>query len=116
MAVLRPFARPLLRPLFGRLDRMQRQIDELDRLAKRLDRHLPIVENLIDSHNATLRTSARDVAQLRADLERAQSELRQALSQVDRLREDLSRHAPDRAPSAGADAGLPTTGHTRTRR
>ena len=99
-AVLRPIARPFLRPIFRRFTEVGQRIDELSELAVRLDKHLPIVENAIESQNAVLRAAARERAAARAELERLKEELARAQGQIDALREEilpLTAGSPDAA-------------------
>ncbi len=89
-ALLRPFARPFLRPIFRRIEEAERRIDEVNQLAVRLDRHLPIVENLIESQNTELRSGAREGTEVRTELGRLKDELVRTQNQVQALREDVA--------------------------
>ncbi len=86
-AVLRPIARLLLRPIIRRIDE----------LAVRVDRHLPIIENVIESQNAELRSRARERVELRADLERMRDDLNRVRREIDALRADSTRASASRA-------------------
>ncbi len=100
--LLRPFVRPLLR----RIDALRRRVDEV---ADRMDRHLPVIENEIESQNALLRSSTRDAIQLRAELERLRDDLVKAQRQIDILREDFDLAAPASAPMSAMTAEPETT-------
>jgi len=77
--VLRPVAHLILRPVY-------RRMDEIARLAERVDRHLPIVENVIESQNADLRARTRESAEIRAELGRLREDLVEVRRQLDELR------------------------------
>ena len=91
--LLRPFARPMLRPIL-------RRIDEVNELAVRLDRHLPIIENAIQSQNAELRSRARSEANVRAELDRLGEELAHTRRQVEELRQAATPTPPVDPPPA----------------
>src|SRR5262245_53542140 len=82
---LRPFARPL----GVRLQELSRRIDEVRDVAMRLDERLPVVENVIESQHALLRTAARDTEVLRGELAGVSEELAAAERQLLALREDV---------------------------
>lgn len=88
--LLRPFARPFLRPIFRRFEEVGRRLDEVGQMTVRLDRHLPVVENVIESHNAELRSAERDRAAVRAELDRLKDELGRARRQIEALRDDVA--------------------------
>jgi hypothetical protein len=85
-AILRPFARPLLRRADRRIDALDRRVDEVNHLAVRVDRHLPLVENAIKSQNAELRGAARERLEVRAELERLRADLECTQRQLNALR------------------------------
>src|SRR5262249_42634718 len=77
--LMRPPARLLLRPVL-------RRIDQVNELAEEVHNHLPIVESVIESQNAELRTRARADAAVRAELERLKSDISQLQRQLEELR------------------------------
>src|SRR3989442_2929612 len=99
-ALLRPFARPFLRPIFRRIEEAERRIDEVNQLAVRLDQHLPIVENVIESQNAELRSGAREGTEVRAELGRLKDELVRTQNQIQTLREDFALTFTSSSPAA----------------
>jgi DNA repair ATPase RecN len=106
-ALLRPIVRALLRPVNRRIDEMNRRVDELSELTERLDRHLPIVENAIESQNAELRSRARSEVDVRAEMDRLREDLARAQQQIDAIRRDaatrLSSSTPVDLESAGRE-------------
>jgi transposase len=106
-AVLRPFVRPVLRPIFRRLDEAAVRLDEVNDLAVRLDRHLPLIENAITSQNADLRASAREQGRIRAEVDQLKDDLVRTQKQIESLRDDLvgtcSIGTPARVELAPAD-------------
>jgi hypothetical protein len=82
--------RPLLHPILHR-------IDEVRHMAVRLDRHLPLVTNAIESQNAELRAAARHRAEVRAELDRLRDDLQRTQQQVEALHGEFAL-----ALSAGA--------------
>jgi hypothetical protein len=122
--LLRPFIRPVTRPVYRRLEALEQRIDDVDQLAVRLDRHLPIVENAIESQNAELRTGARDRAQVHAELRRLRDELERTQRQVDALARqgavapEITAPAAPAVPAASAasdgDASRPAPAPART--
>src|SRR5205823_240787 len=85
-----------------RLAALEQRIDDVDHLAVRLDRHLPLVENAIESQNAELRSGARDRAQVHAELRRLREELERTQRQLDGLRRRDAVTAEAAAPAAPA--------------
>ena len=81
----------LLRPVL-------RRIDQVNELAEEVHNHLPIVESVIESQNAELRTRARAEAAVRAELERLKSDISQLQRQLEELR------SASRGPVAGPGA------------
>jgi hypothetical protein len=102
-SILRPFARPLLR----RIDALARRVDEVEYLAVRMDRHLPLVENAIKSQNSELRGVARERAQIRADLERLRTDLEYTQQHVQALRAASAAESTVAAPAPAASVAPP---------
>lgn len=76
----------MLRPILRRMDAMNVRIDEL---AEHVHRHLPIIENAIESQNAELRARARKAAVEQSELDRLRDDLTQTRQQVEALQRRL---------------------------
>jgi hypothetical protein len=97
--VLRPLTRRLLPPLSRRIaGPISKRVDELSDLVIRLDRHLPLVENAMESQNAELRSWARRDAEFRAELQCLRDELLRTRRELEALREDLALGRPAEKP------------------
>jgi hypothetical protein len=89
-ALLRPFVRPLLRPVIRRFEAVEKRLDEVQDLAVRLDRHLPILENVIESQNAELRSQTRSPGDVSAELAALKQDLARTRLEVQALQRHVS--------------------------
>ena len=96
--MLRRPGRYLLRPVLRRIEQVSDRTEEVRR-------HLPLVENAIESQNAELRSRARADSDLRAELASVKAELIRISQQLDALQRESGPGSLTSSPNLGTGVG-----------